>query len=218
MGQEKNYRIHLTEEKVGLYFHIPFCKSKCIYCDFSSFSGQEPFFDPYLEAILKEIRMRAEKLPEAFSADTIYFGGGTPGYVPDSFIEAVMKTIRRYLPLNEPCEVTIEINPENRSLEKLSRYLSLGVNRLSIGFQSLNDDILVTLGRIHSSEEALQAFRMAREVGFLNISVDMIAGLPGQTVDAFAEELEKIAALKAEHISWYLLELDKNTQVVHFFE
>ncbi len=218
MDQEGYNWSCVADKNIGIYIHIPFCKSKCLYCDFSSFPGQEQFFTSYLEAILKEITLQAKRIPKSLSADSVYFGGGTPAYFPDPFIEALMCTIRRNIPLNENSEITVEMNPENGSMEKFSHYLRLGINRLSIGFQSLDDHILSKLGRTYDSEEALRSFWMARAAGFSNISVDMIAGLPGHTVDSFHKEMEMVVSLKPEHISLYLLECDRRTQLVQLIE
>ncbi len=216
MDSERTNRSGVTQEILGLYIHIPFCKSKCIYCDFSSFSGQEKLYSPYLHALIKEITMRARTLSSNFSVDTIYIGGGTPGAMSTLFIEQLLGALRENFSLREDIEITIEINPENRSEEKFAHYAQWGINRLSVGFQSLNNNILATLGRIHTSEEALKTFETARKAGFLNISIDMIMGLPGHTVDPFLQEVEKVVALKPEHISLYLIELDKETPLVRY--
>lgn len=154
-------------------------------------------------------------LSKKYIVDTIYIGGGTPGYLPDVLIQKLVHTIRKGISLSKSAEISIEINPENGSLEKFDRYASCGINRMSIGFQSLNDDILGRIGRIHSSEEALRTYQMAREAGFSNISLDMIIGLPGQGEDSFCREIEKLAALRPEHISLYLLELHERTPLAH---
>jgi oxygen-independent coproporphyrinogen-3 oxidase len=218
MGPKRNDRSGVTKESLGLYIHIPFCRSKCIYCDFSSYSGQEEHIASYLQAIIGELTSRAAKLSKDYSVDTVYVGGGTPGYMQGFFIEALARAIKRNFSLEENIEITMETNPENRSEEKFSQYSQWGINRLSIGFQSLNDDVLTTLGRIHTSEEALQAFGMARKTGFSNISIDMIIGLPGHTMDSLHQEIEKVITLKPEHISLYLIELDKKTPLVRYLK
>ncbi len=218
MGPKKDDRSRVTNHPLGLYIHIPFCRSKCLYCDFSSYSGMEEHIAPYFRAIVRELSTGAESLSEDYTVDTIYLGGGSPGYMPTFFIQSLLSAIKENFSLENNVEITIETNPEDRSEEKFAQYALWGINRLSIGFQSLNDDILATLGRRHNAEGALNAFKMAREAGFSNISIDMILGLPGHTSGSLHEEIEKVMTLKPEHISLYLIELDKRTPIVRYLK
>ena len=177
----------------SLYIHIPFCKSKCYYCDFNSYSGKDYLIEKYVEALKCELKNTEHEFK------TVYFGGGTPSNISSKYIKEIMHIIK--------CdgEITLELNPGTITREKLLDYKQCGINRLSIGLQATQNDLLKRIGRIHTLEEFEEAFFLAREVGFNNISVDLMFGLPGQTVKNVKESLEYILGINPEHISCYSL-------------
>jgi len=191
----------------GLYLHIPFCKQKCGYCDFASFAGIENQIDTYLTALEKE----AQKY-SAVSFDTLYIGGGTPSILSVCQLEKLFQLIsKNFGHIKNFSESTLEANPESLTAEKLNFLKSTGLNRLSIGLQSFDDNTLQRIGRIHTVDMFLQAYQNARETGFLNINVDLIAGLPGQTEKQFLDGLKKLISLSPEHISVYALQVEEGT-------
>lgn len=195
----------------GLYVHIPFCRSKCFYCDFASYPGQENWFDPYLAALEKELSFYP-----AGGFETVYIGGGTPSVLSARQLEQLCKILCGAAgPLSSLAEVTCEANPESVTPEKLSVLRAAGVNRLSLGLQSWYDEELKALGRIHSRADFLSAYQMARQAGFHNINVDLIAGLPGQTLERFLSGLSGVLSLRPEHLSVYGLQIEEGTP---FFE
>ena len=184
------------------YIHIPFCKSKCHYCAFTSTVNLK-LVDEYLNALIKEIKFRYQNNIQ----DTIYFGGGTPSILP---VELVNK-IYKLFDLNDCNEVTFEVNPETVDFDYLKSLYEIGINRLSIGIQTFNENILKLIGRKHTPEMALDTIRYAQNAGFKNISVDVIYGLPSQTVEDFISDLEKVKNLDIQHVSLYGLQLEPNT-------
>ena len=195
--------------RLGLYVHIPFCLKKCKYCDFVSFSCKEETINNYFEALGKEIENC--KINEDIS--TIYIGGGTPSFVNSQYIINIMNIIRKKFTIKDDAEVTIEINPGTINEEKLKDYKSVGVNRLSIGLQSTIDRLLKLIGRIHSYEDFLNTYNLARKIGFENINVDLMLALPTQTKEELIESLNNIICLKPNHISLYSLILEENTEL-----
>lgn len=191
----------------GLYIHIPFCKNKCPYCSFASYTGKDSIADPYCRAVNKEILSRLTALFSQ-SPETVYIGGGTPSLLPVENIGQILFD----LPLDEVEEFTIEANPESLTELWLDQMLAHGANRISIGVQSLDDEILKRLGRIHSSAEAEKAIDLARTAGFDNLSLDLMFGVPGQTMEIWTDTLEKALALNPEHISCYSLGIEEDTQ------
>lgn len=196
-------------KNTGIYVHIPFCKSKCGYCDFNSYAGQEDMFSPYFSALGREIRAYGERLD--ICADTVYIGGGTPTCVGTELLCGLMQNIFSSYNISDGCEITSECNPKTADAEKLSRMRESGINRLSIGLQSTDDDMLRALGRIHTFADFLCCFRDARQAGFDNISLDLMYGLPNQTADGWRETVLRAAELGAEHISCYALKLEDGT-------
>ncbi len=184
------------------YIHIPFCLHKCEYCDFTSFSGKMNWKEAYLKALLKEIT-----LYEHSYYDTIYFGGGTPSLLEGKEISEILKL----LPHDDKTEITLECNPKTLNFKKLQEYHQVGINRLSIGIQSLEEKYLKILGRLHSVEEAKDVFQKAREAGFQNISVDMMFSLPNQTLEEVERDVREFLKLHPEHISIYSLIWEENT-------
>lgn len=209
----------MNTKNVGIYIHIPFCKHKCRYCDFKSYSGKEAFIENYIKWVNQELIIVGDGnkldyengLDKLAIIDTIYLGGGTPSYIESHYIVQLLETIRNHYTLIEKPEITIEVNPGTVTKEKLQDYIKAGVNRISIGLQSSKDVLLKQLGRIHTYEEFEQAFQMAREVGFKNINVDLMIGLPKQSLEDVQDALDKIIAYQPEHISVYSLIVEEGT-------
>lgn len=195
----------------AIYVHIPFCKQKCKYCDFNSYAGLASFHSSYVEALLSEIAFRADRLSDWGGVESIYIGGGTPTLLDPALINTIIRSLKEHFMISPDAEISIEANPETVTHEKLAALRASGVNRLSIGFQSVDDDLLHLLGRKHSAEQAVDAFRVARYVGFDNISVDLMFGIPGQTLANWALNLEQAAMLEPEHLSCYGLTIEPNT-------
>ena len=198
-------------KNIGIYVHIPFCKQKCKYCDFISFQCMEDKFEDYFKCLIKEIGDKSEETIDEI--DTIYIGGGTPSIVPSEYIERVIKEIFDKYKVSKNAEITIEVNPGTVDEEKLKKYLSIGINRISIGLQSTNDELLKMLGRIHTYKEFEDVYEKVRKVGFKNINVDLMIGLPNQTIDDVEESLERIINKNPEHISVYSLIVEENTKM-----
>lgn len=190
---------------LGLYIHIPFCKNKCLYCDFPSFQSKEIIMKDYVKALCIEIEARAKD-----KVDTIFIGGGTPTYLDLESIEILGATINK-IKKSDDFEFTIEGNPGTFTDEKLRTFKDMGVNRLSIGLQACQNNLLKNLGRIHSYEEFLNSLSIARSIGFNNINIDLMYGLPEQSVDMWRETLNKVIELSPEHISAYSLIIEDGT-------
>ena len=196
---------------LSLYVHIPFCKAKCNYCDFLSFGGCDySQHKQYINALCKEIQAYRTIAGE-YTLKTIFFGGGTPSFIEASFIEQVMQTIGSVFEVDDHAEITIEGNPDSLLKDKLAVYRRAGMNRLSIGLQSANDDLLKTLGRVHNYDQFVAAYSSARQVGFSNINVDVMSGLPGETKESYVRTLAKVVELQPEHISAYSLIVEEGT-------
>ena len=203
------------DKSVGIYVHIPFCASKCAYCNFYSLAGADKMINAYQSAILKHIGEYAPQL-DGYLIDTVYFGGGTPSHYGAGRIASIFNALKRHGHVVLDSEVTAEINPGGISKEDLIRLRRAGFNRLSIGVQCSNDTMLKSLGRSHTYADAVQTVSDARQAGFENISADIIYGLPSQNKDSWAETLAKTAALKTEHISCYGLKIERGTQLYVF--
>lgn len=195
---------------LSVYIHIPFCVKKCLYCDFLSFPASEGDKEIYAAALLKEIETEASRYEECI-VDTVFLGGGTPSILQTAHIEKLMDALKNCYRFSPNPEITIEVNPCTIDKEKLSRYKAAGINRLSIGAQSVQDAELRALGRLHNAADFFAAFHMAREAGFDNINVDLMSALPGQTTERYLETLLKVTALKPEHISAYSLIIEEGT-------
>ena len=200
-------------EEIGVYIHIPFCKKKCEYCDFTSFCNQDDYIEKYIESLKKEI-ISKKQIFENRTIKTIYVGGGTPSYIDANYIKQIFETIKEVAKIDEKSEITIEVNPGTFSKEKFEVYKSVGINRVSIGLQSANDKLLKKIGRIHSYQEFLNTYKEARNY-FNNINVDLMIGLPDQTLQDVAESLNKVIDLNPEHISVYSLILEENTPMYY---
>ncbi len=206
----------MTTKPVGLYVHVPFCVRKCNYCDFCSFpeKGIAPEARArYIDTLVSEI-IGYESEPK-ITVDTVFFGGGTPSLLTPSELEKIFRAIRSSFDLLLDAEITIEANPGTLTRDKLTAYRRLGINRLSIGLQSIHENEQKILGRIHNYADFTEAFGIAREAGFDNIGVDLMYGIPEQTLDSFAETLDAVIALSPEHISAYGLIVEEGTP---FFE
>ena len=205
----------MTGNSMELYVHIPFCVRKCAYCDFCSFPADEETRAAYGAALLAEIRLAAEEERKKGKGDrritSVFFGGGTPSVLDAFYIEEILASIRREFVLEEDAEITLEANPGTLTEEKLAVYRRAGVNRLSIGLQSADDRELKLLGRIHSFADFERNYRAARQAGFGNISVDLMAALPGQTEQGLLKSLEAAAELSPEHLSVYSLMIEEGT-------
>lgn len=204
-------------ENIGIYIHIPFCKKKCFYCDFVSYENKENLIQEYIDAVCLEILQNAEILSE-YNISTIYFGGGTPSLIKVEYIEKILNTLKLFVTNEKEIkEITIEVNPNSASLDKLEKYYNLGINRLSIGLQSTHDKILRNIGRLHTFNDFKEVLKNANAVGFKNISVDLIYPLPGLNLSGFKETLNSVIKLKDEfnikHISVYNLEVHENTRL-----
>jgi len=196
----------------GLYIHIPFCKSKCLYCDFCSFSGKEGLMLNYTKALAKEIGSIGD-----CTIKTIFIGGGTPTYLSlDAW--GILGTSLKNLSITQDAEFTVEANPGTFSKDLLGFLKGMGVNRLSMGLQAVQDSHLKNLGRIHNWEEFLKGYKIAREMGFDNINVDLMFGLPKQTLIEWKESLEAVADLEPEHISCYSLIIEEGTEFFRRYE
>ncbi|WP_374940977.1 radical SAM family heme chaperone HemW [Clostridium mucosae] len=200
-------------KEVALYIHIPFCKQKCFYCDFPSYASLDHLKDDYVDALCKEID---EKVID-YKIKSIFIGGGTPSYLETNQIYKLLKTISK-LNLTENMEFTMECNPGALEKEKLETMLRGGVNRISMGLQAVQNSLLKDIGRIHSFKQFEENFNLAREVGFKNINVDLMFGLPNQKVDEWKESLEVIAKLNPEHISAYSLIIEEGTAFYKLWE
>ena len=197
-----------AREPLSLYIHIPFCKSKCAYCDFASFPGREAMWEAYFAALCGEIRAAGD---DTHRVETVFFGGGTPSLVPETYIAGALAAAREAFPFAPGAEVSLEANPGTLTMEKLRAYREMGVNRLSIGVQSFDARLLKDIGRIHTPGEAVEAVRMAKAAGFANISIDLMYGLPGQTMGAWEATLETALSLPLAHISAYALIVEEGT-------
>ncbi|MDO8885852.1 radical SAM family heme chaperone HemW [Candidatus Oleimmundimicrobium sp.] len=199
---------------LGLYIHIPFCKQKCNYCDFNSYSGLENFYASYVEAICIEIEKFAQGHEALGEIISIYFGGGTPFILPVNYLNKIYMTCFSSFPVSSEIEITIEANPETITQDKLKRLRAIGFNRLSIGAQAFDNEMLKILGRKHSSEEICKSYSYAKKAGFDNVNLDLIFGIPKQTVNCWSDTLEKAVGLDPEHISAYCLEVHDGT-IIH---
>lgn len=198
------------KKELGLYVHIPFCVKKCGYCDFLSWCGTSEEKETYVQALLKEIESYRE-FARGYRVSTVFVGGGTPSVLEAGQMEGVLGNIQEVFELEKKPEITLEMNPGTVTEEKLQCYKENGVNRLSIGLQSVKNEKLEVLGRIHSYEEFLESYELARKAGFTNISVDLISSIPGQKLEEWKEELAVLSALSPEHISVYQLIIEAET-------
>ncbi|MBE6530959.1 MAG: radical SAM family heme chaperone HemW [Ruminococcaceae bacterium] len=198
-------------KKLGLYIHLPFCVQKCLYCDFCSFAGSDrELMRAYVSRLCRDIGEWSARCAE-HSVDTVYFGGGTPTLLPISEFERLMGAINRYFKLDKDCEISSECNPATADREYLGALRKMGVNRLSIGLQSANENELRAIGRIHSYADFVDTYNSARSAGFDNISADLMYGIPEQSIKSFERTLDEVISLEPEHISAYGLKIEEGT-------
>lgn len=216
-----------NRQRLGIYIHIPFCVQKCNYCDFLSFSADEDMKERYVKVLCEEIGQYGEEnlcseqpaqindfsqaAPLPYNVDSIFIGGGTPSLLSERQIFRILEQVRKKFFLSKDCEITIEANPKTLTEEKLRGYREAGVNRLSLGVQSMDDEILARLGRIHRKDDFLQNYEAARKAGFRNINTDLMFSLPGQTEESWERTLSQILDLEPEHISFYSLIIEEGT-------
>lgn len=198
----------------GIYIHIPFCRSRCSYCDFATGMYSAAMAERYVLSLINEIgSWREIERPE--TVETIYFGGGTPSLLTPLQLETLLNAVRRRFRVSPDIEVTMEMNPGTVTPETLKKFRSLGVNRASFGAQTFDDSELTRLGRSHTSDDTRRTFRYLRDAGFDNVSFDLIAGLPGQTMAGWQRNLDEAFSLRPEHLSFYLLEVHEGTPLAN---
>ena len=193
----------------GLYIHIPYCKRKCRYCDFVSYAGRDDFL-AYSAALITEMRLLSPMM-QGRSFESVYIGGGTPTLLPAGLIGRILSEVRACFAIGPEAEITCECNPESVTEAKLSDMRAAGINRLSLGMQSADDAVLSRIGRIHDAEQAKASFALAKSCGFSNINIDIMHGLPGQTIGSYLDTIRTAAQLGASHISSYALILEEGT-------
>ena len=194
--------------RAGLYIHIPFCRSRCSYCDFATGIYQDELAERYVTAVVEEIAGSANI---GSSVDTIYFGGGTPSLLTPAQLDRILSALHKHFEVQPDTEVTLEMNPGTVTPAQLRAFRELGINRASFGAQTFDDAELAKLGRSHTSVETLETFQNLRAAGFDNVSFDLIAGLPGQTLAHWQKNVDRALALEPEHLSFYLLEVHSGT-------
>jgi oxygen-independent coproporphyrinogen-3 oxidase len=207
---------------LGIYIQVPFCQTKCTYCNFHTGVAAQSLYAPYARAVEREIAghhtlHKGANLPNAATAsaetvDTVYLGGGTPSLLDSADLAGILDSVRRSFACSG-CEVTLEADPETIDATKSAAWLAAGINRISLGSQSFNDRELVAAGRMHRRDDIFRAAKLLREAGFANLSFDLIAGLPHQTADSWSESLGQLMSLRPEHLSIYLLEIDEGSRL-----
>ena len=201
---------------LGIYIHVPFCRSKCQYCDFYSLTAKDDkLMDGYLKAICAHIKESGQLAPD-YKVDTIFFGGGTPSFFGADGIATILTAIRRYFDVDSNAEITFEANPDSVSDKFLSRMRAEGFNRVSLGIQCDDDEILKKIGRPHDYAQAVSAVQRIRKAGFKNLSIDLMYGLPNQTLTGWKDTLERVLTLNPEHISCYGLKLEEGTPMYDY--
>ena len=196
---------------LGLYLHIPFCKAKCIYCDFYSLPHSEEKMDAYTAALQRDLIRWADQA-KGHTVDTIYFGGGTPSYLGADRLCRILETAFAHYRVDKNAEITTEANPDSaREVSALRQLREAGFNRISLGMQSASDDELRLIGRVHTHKETVEAVHAARAAGFDNVSLDLIYGLPEQTMAHWRENLQAAITLRPEHLSCYGLKIEEGT-------
>ena len=209
----------MKKDELGIYIHMPFCKQKCYYCDFVSYTNKESKVKEYIDCVIKEIN--SYEL-EKYNITTIYIGGGTPSFVNGYDIKRIIENIRNKLKNNntklEDIEITIEVNPGTVTAEKLRNYKEAGIIRISVGLQATQDKLLKQIGRIHNYQDFLNTYKLLKQVGFENINVDLMIGLPNQHIKDLKESLEKIVDLNPTHISVYSLIVEEGTPINNLLE
>ena len=197
---------------LNIYFHIPFCKSRCIYCDFYSTTLGQDYMASYVKALEREMSLRKQYV-KCTRVHNIYFGGGTPSLLPANFLKELFDAVCRLFTLDEDAEVTIEANPDDVTKEWLKGLEGTPVNRISMGAQTFNDDLLRFIGRRHNAQQTIDAVKACKEAGIENISLDLIYGLPGQTFELWQKDVEQALSLDIKHLSAYALSFEEGTKL-----
>jgi len=206
-------------KKLGLYLHIPFCMKKCLYCDFLSFADVSAAIqNDYMNMLIQEVVLKGRIYRNKYDVDSIFIGGGTPSLIDEVLIADLMSAIKANFNVLEDTEISIESNPKTLTKNKLEAYIDAGINRISIGAQSMDDDCLKLLGRIHNVEDLVDNYKLARDAGFKNINIDLMFAIPGQSSEIWQETLEKTIELKPEHISFYSLQIEEGTPYFEMFK
>ena len=204
-------------KELGIYIHIPFCKQKCYYCDFVSYVDTVERMNKYIEKLKEEIINEKNIYQNDYNVTTIYIGGGTPSILEKEHIKDILDILKEQLKNNktkfQDIEITIEVNPGTAKEEKLKQYKESGINRLSIGLQSTNDNLLKEIGRIHNYQDFLTTYNMAKKIGFENINIDLIIGLPNQTIKDLKNAIQEIKRLNPNHVSIYSLIVEEGTKI-----
>ena len=204
-------------EGISLYIHVPFCQTKCPYCDFNTYQGIESLMTPYLAALKAELATWGRALAGP-AVNTVFFGGGTPSYLPGDAVGGILSAVRDAFQLQPDAEITLEANPGDLTPARAESLLAQGVNRLSIGVQSLDNDLLTLLGRRHDAAQAIAAYQTVRRAGFDNVNLDLMYGLPRQSAAQWRDTLQGLAALEPAHISLYCLTLEEGTPLHRWVE
>ena len=217
---ETNRNDLFVQRDMGIYIHIPFCKQKCIYCDFPAYQNLEEYYDTYLYALVQEMTMFGDAYPKSRTklVDTVYFGGGTPTELSLLQLEQILNTIKTTYNVSPDCQFTIESNPGEVDQAYLKGLHKLGFSRISFGVQTFNDKSLLSLHRSHNSKAAIDAVQWAAEVGFTDINIDLIYGLPKQTIEEIKENITLVSQLPINHISTYGLQVERGTRLYHLVE
>ena len=217
---ETNHNDLFVQRDMGIYVHIPFCKQKCIYCDFPAYQNLEEYYDTYLYALIQEMTMFGDAYPKSRTklVDTVYFGGGTPTELSLLQLEQILNTIKTTYNVSPDCQFTIESNPGDVDQAYLKGLHKLGFSRISFGVQTFNDKSLLSLHRSHNSKAAIDAVQWAAEVGFTEINIDLIYGLPKQTIEEIKENITLVSKLPINHISTYGLQVERGTRLYHLVE
>lgn len=205
------------KKELELYLHIPFCVKKCAYCDFLSAAADEKVQEEYVDALIKEIHGYRNVYYDIYEITTIFVGGGTPSILTGTQILKIFEAIHQSFKIAKGAEITIEVNPGTATHEKMYFWKQVGINRLSIGLQSVNNEELSMLGRIHTYQDFLDTYRMAREYDFQNINVDLISAIPGQTLESWKKTLYTVTELEPEHISAYSLIVEEGTPFYQWY-
>lgn len=209
-----------TLRDMGLYVHIPFCKQKCMYCDFPAYQNLQDYYETYVYALVQEIDLWVSEHPESTSKaiDTIYFGGGTPTELSIQHLQMILDKIKNTFTITDDCHMTIESNPGEVNLHYLTKLVKFGFNRISFGVQTFDDKVLTMLHRSHNGEQAKQAIYDAKEAGFTDINIDLIYGLPRQTLEDIQYNLDIVKDLPINHISTYGLQVEVGTYLYHLVQ
>lgn len=205
----------MSDNKIGLYIHIPFCVKKCLYCDFASYACGDDIKSKYIDVLCKEITAAASK--NKYLADTLYIGGGTPSILDIRYLDCIMNSVYTNFAFDKNPEITIEMNPGTANYEKIKEWNRLGINRISIGLQSADDEELHNLGRIYRYNEFVNAYKHVRKAGFENVNIDVMSAIPGQTIQSYEDSLYKVIRLEPEHISSYSLIIEEGTPYYEMF-